>query len=145
LSSAHIPLALRRLVVERARGRCEYCRLAQAAQEATFHVDHVTPVAADGSTTQENLALACVSCSLRKGGRSAAQDPETDLHASLYDPRGERWADHFAWNGLELVGLTATGRATVAALAMNRELIVEIRAEEAALGRHPPVEGVPDL
>jgi hypothetical protein len=38
-----IPAALRRLVEARAAGRCEYCRLAQASQEAVFHIDHVIP------------------------------------------------------------------------------------------------------
>jgi hypothetical protein len=37
-----------------------------------------------------------------------------------------------------VAGLTATGRATVAALSMNRSLILAIRREEAARGRHPP-------
>ena len=51
--------------------RCEYCLLAQAGQEATFHVDHVTPRVAGGPTIDGNLALACVGCSLRKGAAEA--------------------------------------------------------------------------
>lgn len=60
---------LRRLVIERADNRCEYCGLSQVGQAATFHVDHVVPVVAGGETVAENLALACVSCSLRKGAK----------------------------------------------------------------------------
>jgi len=56
-----IPCEIRRAVVERAGERCEYCGLAQAGQEATFHIDHVMPRVAGGQTTLENLALACVS------------------------------------------------------------------------------------
>ena len=37
----------------------------QLGQVATFHIDHIVPVVADGETTSANLALACVSCSLR--------------------------------------------------------------------------------
>jgi hypothetical protein len=37
------------------------------------------------------------------------------------------------------VGVTRVGRATVAALRMNRPVIVSIRKEEAARGRHPHV------
>ncbi len=70
-----IPAALRRLVIQRASDRCEYCQLAQAGQEATFHIDHITPVTANGETISENLALACVSCSLRKAARQEAEDP----------------------------------------------------------------------
>lgn len=66
---------LRRRVVERAGNRCEYCGLAQTGQEAAFHVDHVVPVSAGGPTGLDNLALACVSCSLRKGARLVAPRP----------------------------------------------------------------------
>src|SRR5688572_9492795 len=72
-----VPAGLRREVTRRAGNRCEYCRLAQAGQEAAFHVDHVHPVAEGGGTVPENPALACVSCSLRKGARRLARDPLT--------------------------------------------------------------------
>jgi hypothetical protein len=42
------------------------------------------------------------------------------------------------WEGVRVVGLTATGRATIDALCMNRLIILSIRAEEELLGRHPP-------
>jgi HNH endonuclease len=134
----YIPAEVRRLVSQRAMGRCEYCGLAQEGQEATFHIDHIVPVAAGGQTTVENLALACVSCSLRKAARQTAIDPQTGEGAAVYNPRRERWSDHFRWDGVRLVGQTATGRATVAALDMNRPLMLAIRQEEADLGRHPP-------
>jgi hypothetical protein len=67
-----IPAALRRLVVQRVENRCEYCKLSQAGQTATFHIDHVTPVAAGGPTTADNLALACVACSLHKAAEQKA-------------------------------------------------------------------------
>ena len=133
-----IPIALRRLVLERAAGRCEYCGLAQEGQEATFHIDHVIPVAAGGQTALENLALACVSCSLRKAARQTARDPQTGKEAALYNPRLGGWNEHFRWEGVRLVGQTATGRATAEALSMNRTLILAIRQEEALRGRHPP-------
>jgi len=72
-----IPAHLQRLVVRRARGHCEYCGLSQEGQEAQFHVDHVVPVVHGGETIEENLALACVSCSLRKAARQRACDPQT--------------------------------------------------------------------
>ena len=133
-----IPAALRRLVVQRANGRCEYCGLAQVGQEATFHIDHIIPVSADGPTTEDNLALACTSCSLRKEARRTAVDSQTGRKVSLFHPRRQRWPDHFRWNGLTTIGLTATGRATIAALQMNRPTILVIRVEETDRGRHPP-------
>ena len=79
-----IPTSLRQLVIRRAGGRCEYCQLSQTGQEATFHIDHVFPIAFGGQTEFENLALACVSCSLRKGARIAAIGPETGIEAHLF-------------------------------------------------------------
>jgi hypothetical protein len=134
-----IPAELRRLVVERAQDRCEYCKLAQAGQEARFHIDHIIPLARGGQTTPDNLALACVSCSLRKGAREMTTDPQTGAIVRLFNPRHDRWEEHFAWqNDVMLVGLTEIGRATVAALDLNRPLILAIRRAEIALGRHPP-------
>ncbi|MBC7815433.1 MAG: HNH endonuclease [Planctomycetaceae bacterium] len=133
-----IPAALRRLVVQRANGRCEYCGLAQVGQEATFHIDHIVPVSADGPTTAGNLALACTSCSLRKEARRTAVDPQTGRKVSLFHPRRQRWSDHFRWEGMTVIGRSATGRATVSALTMNRPSILVIREEETDRGRHPP-------
>lgn len=135
---SYIPAALRRAVLERAAGRCEYCQLAQAGQEATFHVDHVHPVAEGGPTTLENLALACVSCSLKKGARMVARDPATDQETRIFHPRRDDWSEHFSWDGVSVVPLTVLGRATAALLEMNRPLALAIRREEAQLGRHPP-------
>ncbi|MFM7131311.1 MAG: HNH endonuclease [bacterium] len=73
-----ISAGLRLEITKRARNRCEYCGLAQAGQEAAFHVDHVQPRAAGGRTELNNLALACVSCSFRKGAKLTAVDPETE-------------------------------------------------------------------
>jgi HNH endonuclease len=133
-----ISATLRRQVIDRAGNRCEYCRLAQTGQEATFHIDHVVPVVGGGKTAVENLALACVSCSLRKGGRMLSRDPQTGEHVVLFNPRVESWPTHFSWQGVWIVGTTATGRATVLALSMNRLLALAIREEEAHRGRHPP-------
>ena len=133
-----IPAALRRLVIVRAANRCEYCGLSQVGQEATFHIDHITPVVAGGESVAENLALACVSCSLRKGARQTAIDPATGQVERLFHPRQDTWQVHFAWQGAEVVPLTAKGRATLRLLDMNRVLIIAIRREENILGRHPP-------
>src|ERR1700752_5332152 len=96
---SRIPVALVRQVVERAGNRCEYCQLSQLGQEATFHIDHVIPRAAGGPTTTDNLALACVACSLRKWARQTATDPETGGEVPLFNPRTQAWTDHFRWEG----------------------------------------------
>ncbi|MBM4343274.1 MAG: HNH endonuclease [Deltaproteobacteria bacterium] len=130
--------SLRAIVRLRSGDRCEYCRLPQRLQEATFHIDHVVPVAAAGQTSSENLALACVSCSLRKAARSLAVDPETGRAEALYSPRLHAWTESFsAQSDGTVTGLTASGRATVVALALSRPIAVLIRQAEAVAGRWP--------
>src|SRR5437868_13360105 len=102
-----IPARLRRLVIRRAANRCEYCGLSQEGQEATFHIDHITPVVAGGATVASNLALACVSCSLRKGARQTAVDPQSGDEVALFHPRRDVWQAHFRWEGENLLGITA--------------------------------------
>src|SRR4051812_25193987 len=78
------------------------CTLSQAGQEATFHIDHVQPIAAGGPTAEDNLALACISCSLRKAAHQFAPDPETGLDAPSYNPRRQVWNEHFRWDGVRV-------------------------------------------
>jgi hypothetical protein len=126
--SKHIPAKLAKLVRDRARAACEYCRLPQSLQEAAFHLDHVDPRAAKGPSDEDNLALACVTCSLKKAARTHARDPQTRNLVPLFHPRRDRWTDHFGWSlGCRLIGRTATGRATIVALGMNRAAVVAIR------------------
>jgi hypothetical protein len=131
----HIPASLARQVRRRARNICEYCKLPQVSQEAAFHVDHIRPRVRRGATTLANLALACVTCSLWKGARERARDIQTERVAKLFHPRRDVWSNHFRWTrGWRLVGLTPTGRATIAALGMIRPAIVAIRRVLVQLG-----------
>jgi hypothetical protein len=125
-----IPVALRHLVFVRKNNRCEYCKVSQMGQVATFHIDHIIPVVAGGKTVVENLALACVSCSLRKGARQAIPDPQSQQMTLIFNPRQQLWREHFAWRELHIIGLTATGRATIKALNLNRPKMLAIRAQE---------------
>jgi hypothetical protein len=130
-----IPQSVQRRVRLRAGNCCEYCRVPQAGQEATFHIDHILPRRAGGPTKLDNLALACVSCSLRKGARVDAPDPETQTPAAMFNPRTQVWAEHFeaAADGF-LLGKTSTGRACVVLLRMNRAVAVEIRVRSRSSG-----------
>ena len=91
-----IPADARRQVIRRVEDRCEYCGLSQVGQEALFHVDHVVPVTAGGTAALDNLALACVSCSLRKGARQQAPDPKIGKEVPLFHPRQEVWGTSFS-------------------------------------------------
>jgi hypothetical protein len=135
----YLPSALRRLILERAQGRCEYCQLPMAYSPDIFEVEHILPLAGGGATELENLALACSSCNRYKGTRTSAQDPRSGRRVRLFNPRRQRWERHFRWSEdfTEIEGRTATGRATVEALRMNREPLRRLRAALYALGLHP--------
>lgn len=134
-----VPDLIRNAVINRAENHCEYCRLSQFAQEATFHIDHIIPQSAGGPTTMENLALACVTCSLRKGARQTVTDPDTGLEVPVFNPRRDPWQNHFRWADVRIVGVSATGRATADALQMNRAHALATRNEERLRGRLPAV------
>jgi hypothetical protein len=135
-----VPAELRALVQRRARGLCEYCHAPEAWQYVEFTVEHIIPVAAAGETKAENLALCCFSCNRRKWDRQSGVDPVEGSERRLFHPRLDEWNQHFAWSrdGLSILGQTSVGRATVAALDLNRERLRQIRAADAEVGRHPP-------
>ncbi len=58
----------------------------------------------------------------------------------LFNPRQQKWLEHFNWanGGTYIIGLSGTGRATVLALKLNNENIVEARAIWITLNWHPP-------
>lgn len=90
-----------------------------------FHLEHVVPVARGGPDDASNRALACASCNLAKADRVRGVDPLTgDEAVPLFHPRVDDWQEHFSWSPdrRTLMGRTARGRATIAALDLNGEL-----------------------
>ena len=142
MSERKIPSAMRRLVGERAGERCEYCRSPAWFVPHPFSIEHVIPKSRGGEATTDNLALSCQGCNNHKYDKIEARDPALGNMAALYHPRRDRWRDHFAWNDdfSLIVGISPTGRATVVALRLNRELLVGLRRRLTKLGEHPPVE-----
>jgi len=125
-------------VRERAGWRCEYCRMHQSLQGATFHTEHITPRRRGGLTELENLAWACPGCNLSKADRVAGVDPQTEALTPLFNPRRDNWHDHFHWNGYEIAAITAVGRATIATLDLNRARRILIRKAEELFDLFPP-------
>jgi hypothetical protein len=103
-------------------------------------VEHVVPRSRGGETSPDNLALSCQGCNNHKYDKIEARDPVLGDVVALYHPRRDRWRDHFAWSDdLNLVvGVSPTGRATVAALRLNREGVVNLRRALLGMGEHPP-------
>ena len=131
---------IQRLVRQRAEHLCEYCHTSEQWQYVRFTIDHVIPLARGGSDDPDNLALACFHCNRRKGNKLTALDPDSGEEVPLFDPRRDAWSEHFIWSSdvLFTIGLTPTGPATVEALGLNRERVINIRAADRMVGRHPP-------
>lgn len=133
---------LRALVSRRAHGRCEYCRSPAAFAHQSFSLEHIQPRSRRGKASIRNYALACQGCNNHKYNRTMARDPVSLEMAPLFHPRRHRWTDHFAWSddGTQIIGLTAIGRGTVAALQMNGIALVNLRRVLVQAGEHPPRE-----
>jgi hypothetical protein len=132
----------RQAVLKRARGCCEYCKSQARFATQSFSIEHIIPRQSGGETTLDNLALACQGCNNHKYTKTETRDPISDNVVPLYHPRQQRWHDHFAWNDdfALVIGLTPIGRATLKALQLNREELVNLRRVLYAMGEHPPVE-----
>lgn len=142
MSSRKITDSIQKQVRQRALELCEYCHASEKWQYVLFTVDHVIPLSKDGKNTIDNLALACFHCNRRKSNNLTAIDPDSGNQVVLFNPRQSLWNEHFIWSidGLIIIGLTPTGKATIGILDLNRERIINIRAADKAINRHPPPE-----
>jgi hypothetical protein len=136
----YIAVDLQRQVREHFGDCCAYCRTAEHLTVTTFEFEHIIPRSADGPTAFDNLCLSCPSCNRYKSDHQSAVDPETQEIVDLFLPHRHGWAEHFAWtdDGTEIRGLTATGRATIVALRMNRPQMLRVRRMWVAMKEHPP-------
>lgn len=136
-----IPAHIQEQVRQRADYLCEYCHTNERWQYVRFTMDHLISVIEGGTDAPENLALACFHCNRRRANLLFAFDLLTNQQVSLFNPRLHVWAAHFVWSadGLRIIPLTATGRATVDLLELNRDRVLRIRAADVSVNRHPPL------
>ena len=119
VSAAFVSAALRRSVIERAQGKCEYCQLHQDFSIYTHEIDHVIATKHGGRSILENLALSCLSCNRHKGSDLTSFDPLTLEVTRLFDPRPQIWSEHFELDRGRIQGRSAIGRTTVTLLKFN--------------------------
>jgi hypothetical protein len=135
-----IPITRRRRVRRRARGLCEYCRSFEGYTGHDFTVDHIVPESKGGTHDLSNLCLCCFWCNDYKHARTHANDPRTGRPFRLFNPRADRWDDHFRWSpsSTRVEGRTGIGRSTVDCLRLNRLTLVRARQLWVKYGLHPP-------
>ena len=81
-----------------------------------------------GDDDSADFVLACDRCNLHTGPNLTGIDPQPGEVVPLFRPRRQSWRDHFRVRGMEIVGLTPTGRATARWLSMNATRRVQLRA-----------------
>lgn len=137
MSGQRISAALRLAVRERARGCCEYCRVHEDDVLLPHEPDHVIAEQHGGVGGIENLALACFHCNRHKGLNIASVDPQTARIVSLFNPRTERWSEHFQLDGPRIIPLSEKGRASVSLLKINSPERTRVRESLIGVARFP--------
>ena len=137
MTASSISSSLRQLVIERAKGKCEYCLIHQDVSIYTHEVDHIIALKHGGQTVSENLALACFSCNRHKGSDLATFAPISNEIVPLFNPRRKIWADNFTLEEVHLLGITSTCRATVFLLKFNAPTRLAYRQVLIAQERYP--------
>ena len=127
-------------VARRAKHRCEYCHAPEIVFNVAFEVDHIIPLSQNGSDTEQNWALSCRICNLRKLDHTCGFDPISQTTIRLFNPRLELWHENFLGSPKTpflIEGITAIGRATVTRLEMNSSLQLKTRSLWIRLGIFP--------
>lgn len=119
MASDYISVELRKLVVNRASRRCEYCLIHQDFSIYTHEVDHIIPIKHGGDTAADNLALSCLSCNRHKGSDFVTIDQVTKEIVPLFNPRGQVWDEHFCIENARIEGKTQIGQATARLFQFN--------------------------
>lgn len=137
MSITYVSAELRRAVMARAEGLCEYCLI---AEEDTFYgceVDHIISEKHGGPTQEDNLCSACVFCNQAKGSDVGSIHWENGDFVRFFTPRTDRWADHFMLVGSQIEGVTVIGAVTARILGFNRgERLLERQTLQGA-NRYP--------
>src|SRR5215472_4080811 len=102
----YLPVEIERRVRETARHRCGYCLSPQRLVMARLEIEHIVPRSKGGSNDEANLWLSCPLCNRFKSDHTESLDTITQQVAPLFNPRVQRWSDHFQWSadGLRIVG-----------------------------------------
>jgi HNH endonuclease len=138
MSTSYISASLRREVEEQAGRCCEYCRLGQEDRAIDFVIDHIIAEKHGGATTVNNLCLSCYWCNSYKGSDISSVDWDMDAEiVPLYNPRRQKWTDHFQLEGTYIKPLTPHGRVTVFLLKLNASQQITERELLLTLGVYP--------
>ncbi|HEY0461565.1 MAG TPA: HNH endonuclease signature motif containing protein [Pyrinomonadaceae bacterium] len=123
-----------------AKNRCGYCLNLQELLPYKLEIEHLIPKSAGGTSTEENLWLACRECNAHKAAKTEAVDNLTGKTVKLFNPRRQNWHEHFDFSPdkTEIIGKTPCGRATVESLQMNNFYQTTAHSIWVEMNKFPP-------
>jgi hypothetical protein len=126
--SRYVSAEVRRLVAERAERLCEYCLIGEDDTFFGCEVEHIISLKHGGSSDPDNLAYACVFCNRQKGSDIGSVSRQTGEFSRFYNPRTDRWLEHFGLVEDVITPLTIVGEVTARILQFNAgERVLERR------------------
>lgn len=136
--SSYVSADLRQHVESRANQLCEYCLIHEDDTFLGCQVDHIIAEKHGGPTEADNLCLACTFCNRGKGSDIASIAGSTGQLVRLYNPRTDRWSDHFVLMNAIIEPRTEIGEATAKILGFNEADRIQERALLRDAARYPP-------
>jgi hypothetical protein len=115
---------------------CEYCLIAEADTFYGCQVDHIISLKYGGSSDLGNLAYACALCNRAKGS-DVGSISRTGEFIRFFNPRTDRWAEHFRLDGAAIQPLTPVGEVTARILGFNDSARLHEREELIRFGIYP--------
>ena len=131
-----ISTELRKTVADRANQLCEYCLIAEADTFYGCEVDHIISLKHGGSSDPDNLAYACALCNRAKGSDIGSITAAGEF-IRFFNPRTDRWSDHFRLDAATIQPLTPIGEVTVRIFALNDSARLHEREEMIRFGIYP--------
>ena len=126
----------RQTIANRANHLCEYCLIAEADSFYGCQVDHIISLKHGGSSDVDNLAFACALCNRAKGSDVGSIAKSGDF-IRFFNPRTDRWFDHFRLEGATIHPLTPIGEVTVRIFGFNDSARLHERKEMIRFGTYP--------
>ena len=120
---------------------CEYCLITEADTFYGCEVDHIISLKHDGTSDVGNLAYACALCNRAKGTDIGSVSTSGEF-TRFFNPRTDRWSEHFRIEGATILPLTPIGEVTARILGFNESARIHERDELMRLGRYPGSRGV---
>ena len=131
-----ISAELRQIIADRANQLCEYCLIAETDTFYGCEVDHIISLKHGGSTEPDNLAYACALCNRAKGS-DVGSIASSGEFTRFFNPREDRWTEHFRLEGATIHPLTLIGEVTARILSFNDSARIHEREELIRFGRYP--------